>query len=61
VHPDPARRKPVGDTKRVFTDLFYMNKNVDTYDNIVQNFSIDTFVKTVRTLSRHSSMAPFSL
>ena len=65
VHPDPARRKTVGDTKRVFTDLFYMNKNVDTYDNIVQNFSIDAFVKTVRTLCRNSitmhSMAPFSL
>ena len=64
VHPDPARRKTVGDTKRVFTDLFYMNKNVDTYDNIMQNFSIDAFVKTVRTLSRNSSMdsrAPFSL
>jgi serine/threonine protein kinase len=64
VHPDPARRKTVGETKRVFTDLFYMNKNVDTYDNIVQNFSIDAFVKTVRTLSRNSSMysrAPFSL
>ena len=64
VHPDPARRKTVGDTKRVFTDLFYMNKNVDTYDNIVQNFSIDAFVKTISTLSRTSSMdsrAPFSL
>ncbi len=56
VHPDPARRKTVGETKRVFTDLFYMNKNVDTYDNIVQNFSIDAFIKTVRTLSRASSM-----
>jgi len=53
VHPDPARRKTVGDTKRVFTDLFYMNKNVDTYDNIVQNFSIDAFVKTSR--ARNSS------
>jgi serine/threonine protein kinase len=64
VHPDPARRKTVGDTKRVFTDLFYMNKNVDTYDNIVQNFSIDAFVKTISTLSRTSSMdsrVPFSL
>ena len=64
VHPDPTRRRTVGDTKRVFTDLFYMNKNVDTYDNIVQNFSIDAFVKTVRTLSRNSSMGsrtPFSL
>ena len=64
VHPDPARRKTVGDTQRVFTDLFYMNRNVDTYDNIVQNFSIDAFIKTVRTLSRHSSMdsrAPVSL
>jgi len=52
VHPDPARRKTVGDTKRGFTDLFYMNKNVDTYDNIVQNFNANTF----RALSRqHSS------
>lgn len=43
VHPDPARRKTVNDTKRLFTDLFYMNKNVDTYDNIVQNFNADAF------------------
>lgn len=43
VHPDPARRKTVDDTKRLFTDLFYMNMNVDTYDNIVQNFNADAF------------------
>lgn len=52
VHPDPVRRKTIGETKQLFTDLFYMNKNVDTYDNIVQNFNVDVFVETVKTLSR---------
>jgi len=51
VHPDPERRKTVGQTKQLFTDLFYMNKNLDTYNNIVQNFNVDAFVKTVKTLS----------
>jgi serine/threonine protein kinase len=51
VHPDPERRKTVGETKQMFTDLFYMNKNVDTYDNIVQNFNVDVFVKTAKTVS----------
>ena len=51
VHPDPERRKTVSQTKQLFTDLFYMNKNLDTYDNIVQNFNVDAFVKTVKTLS----------
>jgi serine/threonine protein kinase len=44
VHPDPARRKTVSDTKRAFTDLFYMNKNVETYDNLVENFNVNAFV-----------------
>jgi hypothetical protein len=56
VHPDPARRKTVEETKRAFTDMFYMNEKVEMYDNIVQNFNVDTFVKTTRALSRqHSS------
>jgi hypothetical protein len=53
VHPDPARRKTVGDTKRLFTDLFYMNQNVDVYDNIVQNFNADAFA----VLSQKSILA----
>ena len=44
VHPDPARRKTVSDTKRAFTDMFYMNKNVETYDNLVENFNVNAFV-----------------
>jgi hypothetical protein len=51
VHPDPARRKTVGDTKRAFTDLFFMNERVETYDSLVQNFSTDRFVQT-RTITR---------
>lgn len=50
VHPDPARRKTIGDTKRMFTDLFYMSKNVDTYDNIVQNFNAIAFVNTAKSV-----------
>ena len=46
VHPDPARRKTVGDTKRAFTDLFFMNKRVETYDSLVQNFNTARFVQT---------------
>jgi tRNA A-37 threonylcarbamoyl transferase component Bud32 len=43
VHPDPARRKTVNDTKRTFTDLFYMNKKVETYDSIVETFNTRAF------------------
>ena len=54
VHPDPARRKTVGDTKSAFTDLFYMNETVDTYDSLVQNFNINFFAQTTVVLSRDS-------
>ena len=60
VHPDPERRKTVGETKRLFTDLFYMNKNVDTYDTLVQNFNVDMFVKTVETASQLSHSSSFA-
>jgi hypothetical protein len=59
VHPDPERRKTVGETKQLFTDLFYMNKNVDTYDTLVQNFNVDVFVKTVETMSQLSHSYSF--
>ena len=54
VHPDPARRKTVGDTKRAFTDLFYMNETVETYDSLVQNFNTDFFTQPTVALSRDS-------
>ena len=44
VHTDPDRRKPVGDTKRAFTDLFYMNARVEMYDNIVEHFNPDALL-----------------
>ncbi len=47
VHPDPERRKTVGDTKRAFTELFFMNERVDTYDSLVENFNADVFAFTV--------------
>jgi hypothetical protein len=52
VHPDPARRKTVGDTKSAFTDLFYMNETVETYDSLVKNFNTDFFAQTTIVLSR---------
>ena len=51
VHPDPARRKTVGDTKRAFTDLFYMNEQVDAYDSLVENFNADGFFQNTTVLS----------
>jgi serine/threonine protein kinase len=54
VHPDPARRKTVGDTKSAFTDLFYMNETVETYDSLVKNFNTDFFTQTTIVLSRDS-------
>ena len=45
VHPDPDRRKSVGDTKRTFTDMFYMNERVEMYDNIVEHFNTDAFIQ----------------
>ena len=54
MHPDPARRKTVGDTKRAFTDLFYMNEKVETYDSLVENFNADFFAQTTVALSRDS-------
>lgn len=47
VHPDPERRKTVGDTKRIFTELFFMNERVDTYDSLVENFNTNVFAQTV--------------
>jgi len=55
VHPNPDRRKPVGDTKRSFTDMFYMNERVDAYDSLVENFNTDVFVQQtvmLRSMSR---------
>ena len=47
VHPDPARRTSVGDTKRAFTDLFYMKERVEMYDRIVEQFNTDAFIQRV--------------
>ena len=55
VHPDPARRKTVGDTKRTFTDMFYMNETVDTYDSLLQNFDAREFVFNQTTIARSKS------
>lgn len=46
VHPDPDRRKTAADTKRAFTDLFYMKERVEMYDNIVERFNLDAFKHT---------------
>ena len=55
VHPDPARRKTVGDTKRTFTDLFYMNETVDTYDSLLQNFDAREFAFKQTTIALSNS------
>jgi hypothetical protein len=47
VHPDPDRRKTAGDTKRAFTDLFYMNERVEMYDNIVAHFNPDALLMSL--------------
>jgi serine/threonine protein kinase len=47
VHPDPSRRKTVGDTKRAFTDMFYMNERVEMYDRIVEHFNPDAFIQHI--------------
>ena len=57
VHPDPARRKTVSDTKRVFTDMFYMNERVEMYDNIVEHFNTDAFIQQT-TLIKSMSRPP---
>jgi hypothetical protein len=51
VHPDPARRKTVGETKRAFTDLFYTNKNVETYDSLVETFNARGFAIAQTTVA----------
>jgi hypothetical protein len=58
VHPDPARRKTVDDTKRAFTDLFYMNEHVDMYDSLVENFNATGFVQNTIALSSVGSSRP---
>jgi serine/threonine protein kinase len=45
VHPDPARRTSVDDTKRTFTDLFYMKELFEMYDRIVDQFNPDAFIQ----------------
>ena len=55
VHPDPDRRKTAADTKRAFTDLFYMKERVEMYDNIVERFNLDAFKQSSiidKTMSR---------
>jgi hypothetical protein len=59
VHPDPEQRKTVGDTKRTFTELFYMNERVDTYDSLVEIFNADMFADNTVALSR-SLVRPIS-
>ena len=54
IHPDPERRKTVGDTKSTFMNLFYMNEKVETYDRLVENFNSDFFAQTTIALSRDS-------
>jgi hypothetical protein len=56
VHPDPARRKTVDDTKRAFNELFFMNEQVETYDSLVENFNADGFVQHTTALSGVSSV-----
>ncbi len=55
VHPDPARRKTVGDTKRTFTDMFYMNETVGTYDSLLQNFNAREFAFKQTTIALSNS------
>jgi serine/threonine protein kinase len=47
VHPDPARRTSVDDTKRTFTDLFYMKELFEMYDRIVEQFNPGAFIQRV--------------
>ena len=51
VHPDPDRRKSASDTKRAFTDIFYMDERVEMYNTIVEHFNANAF-KTV--IKNHS-------
>jgi hypothetical protein len=55
VHPDPARRKTVEETKRAFTDMFYMNEKVEMYDVLVENFNANAFALKTTKLSQSSS------
>ena len=57
VHPDPARRKTVEETKRAFTDMFYMNEKVEMYDVLVENFNANAFAQKTTKLSQ-SSLRP---
>jgi serine/threonine protein kinase len=57
VHPDPARRKTVEETKRAFTDMFYMNEKVEMYDVLVENFNANAFALKTTKLSQ-SSLRP---
>ena len=52
VHPDPARRKTVEETKRAFTDMFYMNEKVEMYDVLVENFNANAFTQKTTKLSQ---------
>ena len=56
VHPDPTRRKSASDTKRAFTDLFYMNERVEMYDNIVEHFNADAFIQQTQTHAQTQTM-----
>lgn len=57
VHPDPARRKTVEETKRAFTDMFYMNEKVEMYNVLVENFNANAFALKTTKLSQ-SSLRP---
>jgi serine/threonine protein kinase len=57
VHPDPARRRSATDTKRAFTDMFYMNERVEMYDSIVEHFNTDAFIHQT-TLIKSMSRPP---
>ena len=54
VHPDPDRRKSASDTKRAFTDMFYMNERVEMYNTIVEHFNPNAFKTIIKNHSRSS-------
>jgi serine/threonine protein kinase len=46
IHPDPAKRYSLADTKQRFKDIFFLEENVDNYVDFINTFDYDPELTT---------------
>ena len=46
IHPDPAKRYSLAETKQRFNDIFFLEENVDNYVDFIDTFYYDPELTT---------------